>query len=114
MVYWYLLLMHNNSKCHQNNDNQCSVGVDGEGRASVAKIIGGLEHIIVSVEWHEWHDVVNYYTRYKLYSLGRYIIQNVIYSTDRCKKAGLVCCIVLNILFQRRYIRRLPPLSEAV
>ena len=50
--------MHNNSKCHQTNDNQCGVGVDGEGRASVAKIIGSLEHIIVSVEWHERHDVV--------------------------------------------------------
>ena len=106
-------------KCHQTNNNQCGVGVDGEGRASVAKIIGSLEHIIVSVEWHEWHNVVNVgvvvdedriirrsrytrlfktgilpstkspnpksmctsvlpriiiATRYKLYSLGRYII----------------------------------------
>jgi hypothetical protein len=50
--------MRNNSKCHQTNDNQCSVGLDGESRASVAKIIGGLEHIIVSVERHERHDVV--------------------------------------------------------
>ena len=50
--------MHNNNKCHQTNDNQRGVGLDGKGRASVAKIIGSLEHIIVSVEWHERHDVV--------------------------------------------------------
>ena len=58
IVYWYLLLMHNNSKCHETNDNQCSVGMDGESRTFVGKIIWSLEHIIVSVEWHERHDVV--------------------------------------------------------
>ena len=50
--------MHNNNKCHQTNDNQRGVGLDGKGRASVAKIIGSLEHIIVSVERHEGHDVI--------------------------------------------------------